>query len=636
MPKTPKNPTTATVETNRAAAERYPMSDQQDFEDAHRGFIAAIPDGKTLADNGNVIFDASKYDYLKPNEAAPESVNPSLWRQSRVNVDIGLFKVVDRLYQIRGSSMANLTIVEGDDGLIVIDTMTGVETARQGMDLFRKHVTDKPVVAVVYTHTHVDHYAGIKGVVDPADVASGKISIIAPGTVESFDKHALGENIIAGTAMSRRASYCFGGMLPQGPKGMLSVGVGLPVNVGDTITYLSPTDPITRTGETRRIAGLTFEFLYAPDTEAPEEMHVWIPELKALTCAENANHSMHNIQTLRGARTRDARNFARYLDETLVRWGEDVEVHYGTHIWPVFGNANVLAFLESQRDVYKYIHDQALRLANKGLTPIEAAEEIQLPPELGRHWYNHGYHGTLNHNIKAVYAKELGWWDGDPAHLFPLPPTESAKRYVALVGAEAMLADARGAFADGDYRWVVELLHHLVFAEPDNTEAKNLQADAYEQLGYQSEGPQWRAIFLTAAMELRNGVDAGKAINTVAEDVVLNMPMDLLFDYVAVHIVGMQAGSADIRVNVTVDDIGEEWTFWVANGVLNARKEANPDARLTVGGRKAAVTEFLLNPSAVGGLVDAGKLRLDGDRGALDELAALLDTFDPNFPIVTP
>ena len=304
-------------------------------------------------------------------------------------------------------------------------------------------------------------------------MASGKVPIIAPGTIASFDKFAIGENVVAGNAMSRRASYAFGSLLGHGPQETVTCGIGIAATPGPTVSYISPTDSITKTGSKRDIAGLTFEFLYAPDTEAPEEMHIWIPQLKALTCAENANHSLHNIQTLRGARTRDARNFARYLDETLERWGDEAEVHYGPHTWPVWGNGNLVPFIESQRDTYKFIHDQALRLANKGYTPLEAAEMIELPDDLGRKWHNRGYHGTLHHDVRAVYTKELGMWDGDPVSLHPHTPADSARRYVDLIGADQIMAEGQRAFDTGDYRWAAEILHKLVFADPDHQAARD-------------------------------------------------------------------------------------------------------------------------------------------------------------------
>jgi alkyl sulfatase BDS1-like metallo-beta-lactamase superfamily hydrolase len=634
MPVTPKDATPATVAANRGAIARYDMADRQDFADAARGLIAPWPD-KVIGEDGHVIFDPAWFDFIDDEAPAPDTVNPSLWRQSQIMRRGGLYKVTDGVYQARNNDIANLTIVEGDDGLVVIDCMSGVESAQQGMALFREHVSDKPVVAVIYTHTHIDHYGGVKGVVDPADVAAGKVPIIAPGTIASFDKHAIGENVIAGNAMSRRAFYAFGGLLGIQPRGAVGCGIGIISTHAPVISYISPTDPITETGTKRELAGLEFEFLYAPDTEAPEEMHIWIPQLKALTCAENANHSLHNIQTLRGARTRDARNFARYLDETLQRWGDEAEVHYGPHTWPVWGNAEIVPFIESQRDTYKYIHDQALRLANKGYTPLEAAEVIELPEELGRKWFNRGYHGTLHHNVRAVYTKELGMWDGDPVSLHPHPPVESARRFVALAGADAILAEGRRAIAAADYRWAAEILHKLVFAQPDNTEAKSLQADAYEQMGYQAEGPQWRGIFLTAARELREGVQPAP-FTTVSPDTVMGMPIDILFDFAAVHLIGDKAAQADLRIDFTFTDHNQTWTMWIKRGVLNARKGASPDAQLTVSGPKVALVGVVLQPAAAAQLAQAGKIQLDGDQAALTAFARLLDEFDLNFNIITP
>ncbi|HEY7010356.1 MAG TPA: alkyl sulfatase dimerization domain-containing protein [Jatrophihabitantaceae bacterium] len=636
MAYTPKEPTSETVQINRDAAALYDMANRQDFADADRGLIAPWPDKVLSSVDGHVIFDQAWFDFLADEDApAPDTVNPSLWRQSQVLRRGGLYQVAERIYQARNNDIANLTIIEGDDGLVVIDCTSAVEAAQQGLGMFREHVSDKPVVAVIYTHTHIDHYGGVKGVVDPADVASGKVPIIAPGTIASFDKHAIGENVVAGNAMSRRAFYAFGGLLDIEPRGAISCGIGIISTHAPVISYLSPTDPINQTGTKRELAGMEFEFLYAPDTEAPEEMHIWIPELKALTCAENANHSMHNIQTLRGARTRDARNFARYLDETLERWGDEAQVHYGPHTWPVWGNENIVAFLESQRDTYKYIYDQALRLANKGYSPVEAAEVIELPEELRRKWFNRGYHGTLHHNVRAVYHKELGMWDGDPVSLNPHTPVDTAGRYVDVIGADAILAEGRRALEAGDYRWATQILHHVVFAQPDNDEARNLQADAYEQLGYQAEGPQWRGIFLTAAKELRAGVQAAP-FTTVSPDTVLSMPISILFDYAAIHVIGDKAADVDLRVDFTFTDHDQTWTVWVKRGVLNARQGASPDTQLTVSGPKAALVGVILKPAAAEQLAAAGKLTLDGDASVLTTLGEVMDEFGPNFNVVTP
>lgn len=628
----PKAPSAATTAANAEAVDRYDMANRQDFEDVRRGLIAELP-GAVTADDGRVVFDPHDFDWIGEDEPAPDSVEPSLWRQSQLIRVGGLYRVVDGIYQVRNNDIANLTVVEGEDGLIVIDCMAGVESARQAMELIRAHVSDKPVAAVIYTHTHIDHYGGVKGIVDPADVASGKVPIIAPG--HQFDKYALGENVVAGNAMARRAAYAFGGLLDHGPRGFVTCGLGIAGTAGPQVSYISPTDAITETGARREIAGIEFEFLYAPDTEAPEEMHIWIPQLRALSCAENANHSLHNIQTLRGARTRDAANFARYLDETLQRWGDDAQVHYGPHTWPVWDNARVTAFLESQRDTYKFIHDQALRLANKGYTPLEAAEALELPEELRRDWVNRGYHGTLHHDIRAVYTKELGMWDGDPVSLHPHPPVETARRFVDFAGAEAILAEGKRAMEVADYRWAVQILHPLVFAEPGNTEAKNLQAQAYEQMGYQAEGPQWRGVFLSAAKELREGVQP-MPFATASADTILAMPIPILFDFAAVHVIGARAAEIDIRLDFVFTDHDSTWTMRVARGVLNAREGASVRPDSTVTGPKSALTSVLLEPGSAEKLAAAGAVTLTGDAATLRTLAGVYDTFDASFPIITP
>ncbi|MYT76558.1 Alkyl sulfatase BDS1, metallo-beta-lactamase superfamily [Streptomyces sp. MnatMP-M77] len=631
----PKPATEQTAAVNRDATARYAMEDRRDFADNDRGFLAPFP-GTVQAPDGRVLFDPAWFDYIGDDTPAPDTVNPSLWRQSQLMRKGGLYKIADRIFQVRNCDIANLTVIEGERGLVVVDCTASVESATTSMRMIREHVSDKPVAAVIYTHTHIDHYGGVKGVVSAEDVASGKVPIIAPGTIASFDKHAIGENVIAGNAMSRRAGYAFGSLLDLNSCGCVTSGIGITTQTGPTVSYISPTDSVTRTGERRELAGLEFEFLYAPDTEAPEEMHFFIPELKALTCAENANHSLHNIQTLRGARTRDARNFARYLDETLQRWGAEAEIHYGPHTWPVFGNDNISAFLEAQRDTYKYIHDQALRLANMGYTPLEAAEAVELPAELGRDWASRGYHGTLHHDVRAVLHKELGMWDGDPVTLHPHPPVETARRLTDLIGPDKILAEGRRAFATGDYRWAVQILHALVFADPENREAREVQADAYEQMGYQAEGPQWRGIFLTAAKELREGV-VPAAFATASPDTILAMPIDILFDFAAIHLNGDRAAAADLRIDYRFTDHNDEtWTMWVRRGVLNARPGASPHTLLTVTGPKAALVTTLLKPTTAPQLAQAGKITLDGDDTALSTLADLIDDFDPDFDIVTP
>jgi alkyl sulfatase BDS1-like metallo-beta-lactamase superfamily hydrolase len=627
-----KPATRATSEINRAALARYAMDDRADFADADRGFIAGFP-ARLHNDTGLLIRDHAELDFIADDAPAPASVNPGLWRQSQLIKRGGLFMVTEGLYQVRLS--ASMTIADAPGGLVIIDPGASIDLAKAAMDLFRRHTgNEKPVAAVIYTHTHSDHYGGVKGVVSEDDVTSGNVPIVAPGTIESFNRWAIGEDLITGNAVSRRMSYTSGLMLPRCDTGLVTPGLAagdeLPENT--RLSYIAPTDPITGTGQTRTLGGWDFEFLYAPDTEAPEEMHIWIPQIRALTCAENANHSTVATASLRGARTSDARNVARCLDETLVRWGEAALVHFGPHTWPVFGNDSVVAFLEGQRDLYKYVHDQSVRLANHGLDPLEAAEIVRLPDAIGGRYV----HGSLRDGVRSVFGRELGFWDGDPATILPLLPADSARRHVALIGRKKILDEGRKAIEAGDYRWAVQVLHHLVFADPDDTQARELQADAYEQLGYQQEAPQYRAIFLTAASELRDGVVKRGQLGADTLDTILAMPVDLLFDLVGVRIIGDKAAAVDIRLNVTFDDTGDEWTMWIRNGVLNARPGHADDAQLTIIAPKADLAALLLQPAQAGYVTAKDALKTEGDPAVLDSLASVIDTFDPYFDVSTP
>ncbi|WP_377267485.1 alkyl/aryl-sulfatase [Peterkaempfera sp. SMS 1(5)a] len=630
----PKPATPATRAANAAVLDQLPFDDQEAFESVQRGFVAPLPDGGVIRDaRGRVVFDAGSYDWIQGE--APDTVNPSLWRQSQVIRYAGLFQVTDRIYQVRNHDIANVTVIEGDDGLIVVDVGTVAECTRAAMELYYAHRPRRlPVVAVLYTHPHLDHYGGIHGVVSEEELASGQVQIIAPG--KDFDRYALGENVICGNVMSRRAGHAFGNLLPSGPRGFVTDGIGIG-HVRGTIGYVPPTDHITRTGEERILAGLTFKFQMAPDTEAPEEFHFYIPELKALTCAENANHSLHNIQTLRGARTRDAANFARYLDEAVELWGEEAEVHFGPHTWPVWGNENVRSFRASQRDTYKYLHDQTLRLANHGLTPVEIAETIRLPESLGRSWWNRGYHGTVNHNAKGVFAKELGWYNGNPMNLYPPPEVELGRRYVqAMGGADRVVELAREAFEADDYRWAAELAGRAVHADPEHQGAREIQADAYKQLGYQAEGPQWRYVFLTAAQELRQGVPRGSSAGTPSGRTVAAMPLDILLDFVAVRLNGAKAEHADVVIDFHLTDAPAPHSLRVHRGVLNHWPRLSGDARLTLTLDRAALAGALLRPDRFEEAVAAGLIKAEGDTGAFHELVGLLDTFDRNFDLLGP
>jgi alkyl sulfatase BDS1-like metallo-beta-lactamase superfamily hydrolase len=630
-----KQATDATRAAQRAVLEQLPFSDRQDFEDADRGFIAPLPDGGVItAESGEVVWDLSRFSFLHDHDEAPDTVNPSLWRQSQLVVKGGLYKVVDRLYQVRSADLANLTIVEGDTGLIVFDPLISIETARAAMDLYFQHRPRKPVLAVVHSHSHVDHYGGVRGVVDEADVRSGKVMIIAP---VGFLEAAVAENVFAGNTMSRRASYMYGNLLEPGPSGQVGAGLGVTTSSG-TVTLIPPTHEIAETGQRMNIDGLDFEFQLAPDTEAPAEMHWFIEQLAAVCAAENCCHTLHNTYTLRGAPIRDPQAWSKFLQELIDRWGHKSEVMYGMHHWPVWGNDRVLEMLIKARDGYRYINDQTLRLANHGLTPVEIAEQVEFPPELANHWALRPYYGSVNHNVKATYSKYLGWFDGNPANLHTHPPEYAAKRYVEMMGGpDRVVEAARVAYDDGDYRWVAEVVKHVVFADPEHPGGKDLLADALEQLGYQAETGPWRNFYLTGAKELRDGVMQLPTPNTASPDSVRAMKLDTFLDYLGIRLNGPKAAGKQLIINISLTDSGESAVLLLANGSLSHspdRQDPNADATLTMPRR--GLDDIILGVSDLSGLVSDGVVTVDGDASAVRDLVSLLDTFELWFNIVTP
>ena len=483
--------TAMTRQSNASVARQLPFQDSEDFEDARRGFVATLPDATIRSADGRVVWSLKGYEFL--TDEPPPTVNPSLWRVARLNLNHGLFKVAERIYQIRGFDISNMDIIEGGAGLIVIDPLVSAEVARAGLELYYQHRPRKPVVAVIYTHSHVDHYGGVKGVVSEDEVRSGKVTVLAP---EGFLEEAVSENVFAGNAMGRRAIYMFGILLPKGERGQLDSGLGKTTSVG-TVTLIPPTDLVKKTGETRTIDGVEMTFQMAPRTEAPAEFLIHFPQLRALCAAEDATHTLHNLYTLRGAQVRDAKSWWKTLNESVVLFGGKTDVVFAQHQWPTWGQKKVLDYLRKQRDLYKYIHDQSLRLMNHGYTMLEIAEMVKLPRSLDREWYNRGYYGSVNHDAKAVYQRYLGWYDSNPANLHSLPPEEAAKKYVEFMGGPAaVIARARESFNKGEYRWVAQVMNHVVFADPENRQARELQAAALEQLGYQAENPTWRNEYL--------------------------------------------------------------------------------------------------------------------------------------------
>lgn len=632
---TPKEATATTRAANAVLLSSLPFVDKRDFEEAKRGFIAPLPDGGVIKnEQGRSVWDMTRYSFIEEGTAAPGTVNPSLWRQSQLIIQSGLYKVVDGLYQVRNADLSNLTIYEGEDGIIVVDPLISVETARAALELYYQHRPRKPVVAVIHSHSHVDHFGGVRGVVDEQDVRSGKVKIVAP---IGFLEAAVAENVMAGNVMNRRATYMYGNLLPPDSKGQVGAGLGMTTSSG-TVSLIPPTDLITETGQRMNIAGLDFEFMLAPDSEAPAEMHWYIEQFKAVTAAENCSHTMHNTYTIRGAKIRDPLAWSKYLNETIQRWGSRAEVLYGMHHWPSWDKDRVLEILEKGRDGYRYINDQTLRLANHGYTPVEIAEMLEFPSELAQHWAMRGYYGTLNHNVKATYVYYLGWFDGNPANLHPLPPEEGSKKYVAYMGgAEEVLRKAREAFNNGEYRWVAEVVNHVIFADPENQTARVLQADALEQMGYQAESGPWRNFYLTGAKELREGVKQLPVPITSSPDTVRVLSLDMLFDYLGVQLNGPKSAGKTITLNLQFPDTQETCILALTNGALNhSSGEQVPDADATLTLTRATLNKIIFGESTVDKEIETGELKVQGRKEALHELLMLLDTFEFWFNIVTP
>jgi alkyl sulfatase BDS1-like metallo-beta-lactamase superfamily hydrolase len=635
---TPQPATQSTKEFTKTSTASFPWSDRLDFENARRGLIARLPDNGVIKDkSGKVVWDLSKYaSFIKDSVAAPDTVNPSLWRISQLLMEAGLYEVVPGVYQVRGADLSNMTIVEGEKGITIYDPLISAETARFALDLYYQHRPRKPVMAVIYSHSHIDHAAGVRGVVDEADVKAGKIKIYAP---EGFLDAFIAENVFAGTAMSRRASYQYGSLVPPGPQGMTTAGLGITSSSG-TVTLIAPTDIISKTGETRVIDGVEYEFLMAPETEAPSEMMWYLPKFKLINTAEDATHNMHNLYSLRGAKTRDARAWPMYLNQAIQMWGDKYEVQITMHHWPTWGRAEVTRLIKAQRDAYKFMHDQTLHFANMGYTMNELPDLVKFPQSVVNNWSTHGYYGTQSHNVRAVYNYYLGYFDGNPAHLNPLPPAEVGSKYVgALGGPAAVLKLGRDAFEKGEYRWGAELVNHLVFAQPNNQEAKNLQADLLEQMGYQAEAGTWRGWYLSGANELRNGVQKLAPVNTASPDIIANMASELLFGYMGVQLNAREADGKTIAINWVFPDLTEKHALYLENCVLNHWPDfTDPKADVTVTLDRGTLNKILLKEITFADAAKGGQVKFTGNQAKFSELMSCL--VDLNgffwFNIVTP
>ncbi|HIC0732864.1 TPA: alkyl/aryl-sulfatase [Escherichia coli] len=627
-----KAATQYTQQVNQNYAKSLPFSDRQDFDDAQRGFIAPLLDEGILRDaNGKPYYRGEDYKF-DINAPAPETVNPSLWRQSQINGISGLFKVTDRMYQVRSQDISNITFIEGDTGIIVIDPLVTPNAAKASLDLYFKHRPQKPIVAVIYTHSHTDHYGGVKGIVSEADVKAGKVQIIAPA---GFMDEAISENVLAGNIMSRRAFYSYGLLLPHNAQGDIGNGLGVTLTTGGP-TIIAPTRSITKTGEKLNIDGLDFEFLMAPGSEAPSEMHLYIPALKALCTAENSTHTLHNFYTLRGAKTRDTAKWTDYLNETLDKWGSQAEVLFMPHTWPVWGNQHINDYIGKYRDTIKYIHDQTLHLANQGYTMNEIGNMIHLPETLDKNWASRGYYGSVSHNARAVYNFYLGYHDGNPANLNPYGQVDMGKRYVKALGGSAHAINlAREAYNQGDYRWASELLKQVIAANPGDQVAKNLQADTFEQLGYQAESATWRGFYLTGAKELREGAKKIEHASTASPDTIKGMTVEMLLDYMAVRLNSEKAAGKSISLNFNLSD-NDNLNLSLNNSVLNYRKVLQPKVDASFYMIRSDLHDVLVGQAKMADLVKAKKAKIIGNGAKLEEIIACLDNFDLWVNIVTP
>lgn len=624
----PGEASAATRAANHALAERLPLADPSDFDDARRGRIAQIPDGIIRDETGDIIWSSAALDFLQRDP--PDTANPSLWRQSRLAAEHGLFEVTDGIWQVRGYDLSVMTVVRGQSGWIVIDPLTTVEAARAALALVNDTLGTRPVSALIYTHSHADHFGGARGIIDEAEIAARSVPVIAP---IGFAREAVAENLLAGTHMSRRATLMFGRIIPPGPTSHIGSGLG-PGLAGGSVSLILPTEEIDGDGTRRTIDGVAFEFVDAAGTEAPAEFVFYLPDHRALHTAEVATATFHNVLTMRGAQVRDALRWSRVIDDMLQRYGGEAEVALASHHWPSWGSENVRAWLADQRDIYRYVHDQVLRRANSGATMAEAAEAIEEPDSLGRDFAARGYYGSLNHNAKAVYQHYFGWWGGVMADFHRLPEAQSAARYVAAMGgADALLERGIAAYDLGDYRWAAELFNHLVFADPQDERGRDWLAASYEQMGFQAESGAWRSYYLAGAAELRGGTPAAPPPAIGSPDFLRAVPTLQLFDMIASRYAPERLARDPFALQFHFSDTGENVALMIERSVIVPRSGVadTPAATLTL--TRPAFEALLLQSRTFADLARAGEARIEGDPTAFQTLFALLE--QPTFWFAT-
>lgn len=638
-------PTASTAKANQQMLDQRPFNNRGDFENARRGLIAQDPELLIDHPDGGQVWNMPGYGFIdSEGESAPASVNPSLWRQAALNNIHGLFEVTDGIYQVRGYDLANMTIIEGDTGWILVDPLTARETASEAFLFAREHLGEKPVSAILFTHSHIDHFGGVQGVLQHlSEEERANLRIIAP---EGFEEEATSENIIAGPAMTRRAMFMYGNRLQRDDRGHVGTGLGKGPAFG-TFGFAKPTELVSETGTELTVDGVTMEFQIVSGSEAPAEFTFYLPQHKAFGGAELVSRNMHNLYTLRGAKVRDARLWSAFIDEAKTRFAE-AEVYFGSHHWPLWGQQNIQQFLAIQRDTYKFIHDQTVRLMNQGATPREISEQLQLPPELNQDFHNQGYYGTVSHNAKAVYQYYMGWFTANPAELNPLPESDSARRYVEMMGgASEVLEKARQQFeAAADmgagegrdtYRWLAELLNKVVFANPDSTEAKQLLAEVYDQLGYQAEAAPWRDFYLTGAYELRHGGPEEGIKPAMMREILMNTPVALFFDSMAVRLNAEDAEGENTTIKITFTDLRESYLLTLRNSVLHNRltsEDTPADATLKL--TRPLFVDLLIGNAGLKELLFSDDISFEGSRLALIGFFGMLDKPEGRFNIVTP
>ncbi|MEM6805795.1 MAG: alkyl sulfatase dimerization domain-containing protein [Bacteroidota bacterium] len=630
----PIAPAQSIEEVHQQILKDLDFGDNKDFERAKRGFIGTREDPIIKDANGNIVMDLSAFDFMEAD--APNTVNPSLWRQGQLNRMHGLYKVREGIYQVRGFDLANMTVVATDNGWIVIDPLMTTEIAEAAMDLVDTYLGKKPVKALLITHSHVDHFGGMEGIVSKEKVEEGEVEIIAPA---GFYESAISENIIAGNAMSRRAAYMFGSLLPSDTNAYIGSGLGQKLSVG-TVGIIKPTILIEETGQKANIDGLEMVFQFTPEAEAPAECMFYFPQYKAFCQAEEINHTLHNLYTLRGAEVRSGLKWAKYLDESIQMFSKEVEISFGSHHWPTWGQEDILELWAKQRDIYKFIHDQTLYLANNGYTMLEIAEMIELPESLSSFFANRGYYGTVSHNAKAQYQLYFGWFDGNPANLHALPPTEAAKKYISYMGgAEAILPKLKQDIEKGEFRWAAMVLNHLIFAEPDHQEARSLLSEVYTQMAYMAESGPWRNFYLTGAQELQEGITRKYAQGELnREDIISKVSLGNLYDYLAVRLDRTKAKGKEYSFNLIFPDTQESISLYLVNEVLHNRPgilAENPNTTISM--NRSVFNDILLKKTSAFKKFMTGDIKIEGNRDDYSDFQGMIESpFVADFNIIEP